>query len=82
MLYLLEHRFYKNQNTYFMLGDRNNYLRKISVWMVVAIVVIWLGVYQIIITGAFSRSFWASIIGVQHSAMIKHAPTEKLTLKH
>jgi len=64
-----------------MLRDRNYYLRKTSLWMLIMIMIIWLGVYQVVITGAFSRSFWASIIGVQHSSLMKHEPIEKLTLK-
>ncbi len=63
-----------------MIRGRHYHLRKVSLWIMAAIVVVWVAAYQVVITGAFSRSFWASIIGVHHSATMKH-PIEKLTLK-
>ncbi len=60
--------------------DRNHYLKRMSVGLLVAIMIVWLGVYQVIISGAFSRSFWANISGIQHSVTTKQSVLVKLTL--
>ncbi|MBI4836176.1 MAG: hypothetical protein HY817_02870 [Candidatus Abawacabacteria bacterium] len=41
-----------------------HYFRRMSVVLFALICVIWVSIYGVIITGAFSRAFWASMTAV------------------